>query len=178
MSTQFSRRDFGKFLGVGAAVATLAPLTLLEACSKESIASLVQILGTAGASVADLFDDSSIAAMLVKDTDAAVKEILAWQNGSPVQMAIEALNILARDYALIPVFGGNATIAALVTLGIGTIDAILSMLIQHVSTFVRPMARRHESLQNPPRTVKEFKRAFNAIVDSDPDPKYKALELK
>ena len=178
MSTQFSRRDFGKFTCVGAAMLCTAPMTLLEACTQESIASLVQILGTAGASVASLLGDAAIAATLQTDTAAAVAAVQGWKVGSPTEMAIEALDILARDYSLIPVVGGNVTVAAIITLSIGTIDSILNILVQHTSTFVRPMLRKHVSLKTPPKTVKEYKKAFNAIVDASDDPKYKALELK
>jgi len=177
MSTQFSRRDFGKFTCVGAALLCTAPMMLLEACSKESIAALVQILGTAGASVASLLGDAAIAATLQTDTAAAVTEINAWKSGSPVQMAIEALNILARDYALIPALGGNPTVAALITLGIGTIDSILALLPQPMM-LSKSQSRKHVSLNNPPKTVKDFKKAFNTIVDNSDDPKFKALELK
>jgi hypothetical protein len=152
---------------LGTLVGTL-PLT---ACSQTQIADLTNTLGTSAANIAKLEGNSTLSTKMLADTAAAVAAIDSWKSGSPATEAIEALNLVEDDLNLIP---GTSQYAALVDLCIGTVESILALLPQTSTTTTAPtaaaanVARRHVALANPPKTAKQFRQQWDAIVKANP----------
>ncbi len=136
-------------------------------CTKSQITSLLNTLGTYSASIATIEGDASAAATIKADTAAAVAAVNGCQSGgTAAQIAIQALNLLAADIDLIP---GTSQYALLITLSIGTIDAILALIpapaaAANVATVHRS---RIVTLTNAPKTSAEFKAQWNAIATAN-----------
>ena len=152
-----------------AAVLALATLTLVGCPAKSTVAALTSILGNASSSLASIEGNSTLATQISTDTAAAVKAIQGWQNGSPAQDAIQALNIVEDDINLIPI--KNDTVKALVVLTIGTAESILALIPSPPSTAHAMGAKSrtiHMPMANAPQTADEFKAQWNQIVAQEP----------
>jgi len=168
------RREFLKASATAGAVAILAPAAIFNVgCSKQTVADLVQTLGTAAANIATFEGNAALAQKLQTDTAAAVSAITNWQSGSPAQMAIEALNLVVDDLDLFPV---TAPYAALITLAIGTAISIITILSGGTTpAFFATRQGRAVLLANPPKTSKEFKSQWNTIEKQHPEWGFKPL---
>lgn len=147
-------------------------LTLVAAllgCSQSTLAALTSILGNAGASIAALQGNTTLAERLKTDTAAAVVAIENWKSGTPAQEAIEALNLVEDDLNLFPAIGKYGP---LIDLAIGTVESILALLPQpavSARTVAPHAAHRAVNLAQPaPKTASAFKRQWNAIAASNP----------
>lgn len=156
---------------IGIALAALVFILAPTACSDTTIAKLTQTLGNAAASVATLEGNTALAAKLTTDTTAAVTAITNWKSGTPAAMAIEALNLVEDDLALIP---GTSQFAPLIDLAIGTVESILALLPPSATAAVAAhtaaltKARPHILLSLPPKNEKQFKAQWNGIVAANP----------
>ena len=160
--------------GIAAIAVLLVGTIPTVGCSSSTIADLAQTLGNAGAQIASLENNPSLAAKLKADTAAAVSAITSWKSGSPATEAIEALNIVEDDLNLIP---GTSTYAPLIDLAIGTVESILALLPTSATvaapatlsehTAALKAARPNIVLSNPPKTKAQFKSPWNAIVAKD-----------
>lgn len=158
-----------QFLVGSTAVAGVSLLPIsLAGCSQDQLADLVNTLGTAAANLADLEGNTALANKLQVDVAAAANNVRNWKKGSAVDMAIEAMNLVEDDLYLIPIANQYAP---LITLTIGTVEAILSMLPHPVAP-PATQARRHRravQLAHPaPVTAKDFKKQWNAICVANP----------
>lgn len=160
-----NRRDFLTTASAAAVVSTL-PLSL-TGCNQNTIAELVQVLGNSASQIAALEGNTSLAAKLLTDTGAAVTAIDNWKTGSPTQMVIEVLNIVEDDLNLFPIAGPYIP---LIDLAIATVESIIALLpapSAPVAMSAKP--RRHVQLgYAPPKTAKEYKKRYNAIVAQHP----------
>lgn len=152
-----------------ASIALLAILSISQvACSSSTIAALASTLGNAGASIAVLENNPTLATQLRADTTAAVTAINSWKAGTPAQDVIQALNIVEADLNLIP---GTSQYTPLVDLAIGTVESILALLpqTQGVTANAR-MAGEHRNvrLTNAPKTAKQFKQQWNDTIGTYP----------
>jgi hypothetical protein len=156
-----------KFLQSSAATAlVLASPAFITGCNSNTIAELVQVLGNSAASIASLQGNTALAQKLKTDTAAAVVAVTNWKSGSPTQMIIEALNLVADDLNLFPQIGPYAP---LIDLAIGTVESILALLPAPVAPVAPHATRRTVTLAQPaPKTAKAYKAQFNAIVAGNP----------
>lgn len=149
-----------KFAALSVCIAfTMA--TIIGCPSKNVIAALTTTLGNAAASVAQIEGNRQLAEQLQTDTAAAVKAISSWQNGSPAQNAIQALDIVRDDLYLIPAANQYAP---LITLAIGTVDSLLQLLPQPAGVKAQAANHPRVNLPNTPKTSSEFKKQWNDIV--------------
>lgn len=182
---------------IGGQAAKAAPIVLgmlflglllpLAGCNAQQTgAELVTALGTAVASL-ETIEGNSVAAVKVQtDTTAAAAAFTNWKAGTPAQDVIEALNLVEDDLNLLPVSPQDQ---ALVDLGIGVVDELLALLPAPAST-VQPavyrgsvqmlqasdVKHRHPKLKKPVKSVKEFKKQWNAIVATHPELKAAAAK--
>jgi hypothetical protein len=142
--------------------------------SSQTIASLVQVLGSSAASIASLEGNTSLAQKLQTDTAAAVVAVTNWKAGTVAQDVIEALNLVEDDLNLFPVLGAYGP---LIDLAIGTIESILALLPQPAAPAAAHVAHRAVHLNQPaPKTASAYKSQWNAIVASNP--KLTAAKIK
>jgi hypothetical protein len=140
-------------------------------CTKTQVVDLLNTLGNAGAAVAALEGNATVASTIRTDTAAAVTAVQNWQQEpSAAQTAIEALNLLATDLDLIP---GTSQYAPLITLAIGTVDSLLALIpvpaaTASVATAHSVSNHRSVSLVNPPKTAAQFKSQWNGIIKANP----------
>lgn len=146
-----------------ALVCTLAIVFNTTACSQNTIAQLAQVLGNAGANIAQLEGNSDLSLKLQTDTTAAVSAITNWKTGTPAQEAIEALNLVADDLSLIP---GTSKYQPLIVLAVGTVESILALLPQP-ATQSRVVVKSRVQLTNPPKNAGDFKKQWDAIAASN-----------
>lgn len=159
---------FGAVKGATIAVLCLTLALPLAGCQQQqTIASLTQILGTAGASVAALEGNSPLATQLTNDTNAAVTAIQNWKQGTAAQEVIEALKIVQDDLSLFP---QTNQYAPLIDLALATTESILALLpASSVQASLNHATVRHVTLASPaPKSSKEFKKRWNAIVSQNP----------
>lgn len=155
------------------AIVTSAALVLpLLGCPQQStIANLTNTLGTAAARIAILQGDPVLGNRITVDKEAAVAAITNWKPGSNSDMAIQALNLVMDDLNLIP---AASPYAALIDIAIITAQGIIAELAPAASPAVvnpepqaqrAPRARRQPKVSAPaPKTDKEFKQQWNAVV--------------
>jgi len=161
--------------GIAAIAVMLVGMIPTTGCSSATIADLAQTLGNAGAQIATLENNPTLAAKLKADTAAAVSAIASWKSGSPATEAIEALNIVEDDLDLIP---GTSTYAPLIDLAIGTVESILALLPTSAAVVAPATLSAHTAtlkakrpgiaITNPPKTKGDFKKQWNAIVAESP----------
>jgi hypothetical protein len=147
------------------------------ACGTADIAALVQTLGGAASSIADIEGNSNLAAKLKVDTTAAADAVLNWKSGTPATEVIEALNLVQDDLDLFPV-GSEAT--ALIDLAIGTTEAIITEITSKApaasSVAVAHVAHRAVTLTKPPKNAAEFKKQYQTIIAANPQLQKYALK--
>lgn len=143
------------------AVLVITALLSVPACSKDTIAALVNTLGNAAASVAALEGNSVLADALTRDTAAAVRAINGWEKGSPAQEAIQALNLVVADLNLFP---QTAPYQPLIVLAVTTAEAIIAILSPS-SNRERRMAEAKFS--DAPKNAAQFRSRWNAIALSN-----------
>lgn len=145
--------------------------------TQTTIAQLVAILGQATSKIAEAENNPSLAAKISTDSAAASAAILNWQNGSPEQDAVEALNILEDDLNLIPVVGQDVLFIGLVDLAIGTVEAILSRLPASTRLQNKVVRRVVPPVKLPRFTnpADSFQDKWNSIVAKDK--RLRGLEL-
>jgi hypothetical protein len=159
-----NRRSFLQSASGTCTVLAFSPaLLLLEGCpSKDTVAALVQTLGNSASSIAEVEGNTVLAQKLKTDTTAAVSAIQNWQDGSPAQLAIEAVNLVIDDLDLIPAAGPYEP---LIVLALGTAASIIAILnggqAQPINVIMR--SSRSVYLPDPPKTATEYKKRWNAI---------------
>jgi hypothetical protein len=158
---------------VAALCLTLTVLPLSGCDTQATLAELVQTLGSADGQVANLQGNVQLAAQINTDTTAAVNAITNWKNGTPAQDVIEALNIVEDDLNLIP---AASQYAGLIDIAIATVQTLLALLPAPAPTVAVAQARtahasvphRTVNVANPPKTAKQFKKRWNAMVAANP----------
>lgn len=141
-------------------------------CEKSTITALTSTLGNAASAIAALEGNGPLATQLKTDTAAAVQAINDWKTGTSAQAVIQALGIVEQDLNLIP---GTSQYAPLIDIAIATVQSILSLL--PVSTTPQAVHARTVHLGYPaPKTAREFKKKWNAVVAADP--KLSAAKIK
>lgn len=156
-------------LGGFALIAVLLVVTLpLAGCPQQStLAALVTTLGNAAASIASFEGNTALAQKLKIDVAAASQAVLNWKSGTPPQMAIEALTLVEDDLNLFPV---ASVYTPLIDLAIGTTISIIELLNPANPTpAVGATNRRAVHLASPPKSAKQFKAQWNAIVKQHPE---------
>jgi len=158
-----------------AVVLLIIPVMLLTqvACTSQStIAALVSTLGTATASIAALEGNTALAAKVKADTADAAAAVLAWKSGTPSQMVIEALNIVADDLNLIPYV---TPYVALIDIGIATIESIITIVASKspapasAVNAKRATVRRQVKLAvKTPKTRNQFVKLWNEAAAANP----------
>lgn len=161
------------------AVCTLIP-TACDSSTQKTASALVSVVGTSVASLLILENDPTDAAKLQKDFQAASTAVLNWQQGTPAQDVVQALNILSADLDLIPV---SAQDQALIELAIGTTDEIIALFAPTTTStpvtaspvslriaYEKQVARKHhKKLAGPILTAKDFKKQWNAELKKHPE---------
>lgn len=151
-------------------IAVLVLCSFMWACwSQQNIAALVSIMTNAASSIASAGNNPTLAQKIKTDGDAAAAAVLNWQNGSPVQEAEQALNILLDDLSLIP---GTSQYAPLVAICVSAAEAILALLpqpTQSAKTKARLGASQKAALKSAPKNAKDFKKQWNAIRAQHPE---------
>lgn len=148
------------------AIASFLALTLIGCPAQNTIASLVAILGNSTATIATLEGNDALAQKLRTDTAAAVVAVTNWKSGTPAQEAIQALNLVEDDLNLLPMLGPYGP---LIDLAIGTTEAILALLPQSATAPAARTTHRTVHLNQPaPKSARQYKAQFNAIVASNP----------
>lgn len=155
-----------EFLKSAVAVSALSMFTLTETgCSQSQLAQLTQVLGTDATNLATALGQSTLATQIQQSTSAAVTAINNWKKGTPAQDVIAALGIVEANLNLIPMAGPYT---GLIDLALGTLQAILALLPAPTAMTVSHI--RMVRLGHPaPKTAKEFKKQWNAIVDAKSD---------
>lgn len=142
-------------------------VAMLLACQPSTVASYVQIIGNAGASLAAILNNPTLSAKLKTDTATAVAQINAFVPGTTCQNIEASAQILMTDYQdIIALFGAAvpANVQALVDLAVTTLLALLPLL-----PGCKAPAMFHAKAGVPPaKDAKEFKKRWNLIVDNDP----------
>ena len=147
-------------------VAAVLLLTTI-ACTQNQIAQEVQIIGNAGASLAAILNNPTLAAKLKTDTADAVAAVNAWKQGTSCQNVTQAIQILMTDYNDIAATFGSAVpanISALIGLATTTALAILALL----PGCQPPVGLKATPGVVPATDAKDFKAKWNKIVESDP----------
>lgn len=150
------------------AIASFLALTLIGCPAQNTIASLIAILGNSTATIAALEGNDALAQKLRTDTAAAVVAVTNWKSGTPAQEAIQALNLVEDDLNLLPMLGPYGP---LIDLAIGTTEAILALLPQSVTAPAARTASPRRAVhlnQSAPKSARQYKAQFNAIVASNP----------
>jgi hypothetical protein len=152
---------------LAAMMALLSMIPMIGCPQQQTLASLASILGNAGGMIAAIEGNVALSAQIKTDTAAAVIAIQNWKSGTPAQEVIAALNIVSADLNLIP---GTSAYAPLVDLAISTVDAILLLLPAPATGAIAPHASGRAVTFNPnaPKTAKDFKKQWNAIVSANP----------
>ena len=150
------------------AVLVAASLLLASvACNQSQIAAEVQIIGNAGASLATILNNPTLAAKLKKDTDDAVAAINGWKSGTSCQNVEQVVTILMTDYNdIVASFGATVppNVTALIGLATTTLLAILALM----PGCQPPAAMKAKAVGAPATDAKDFKARWNKIVASDP----------
>lgn len=129
----------------------------LTACNQNTTAALVGIAGTAIATLETIEGHTDAAAKIQADFQAAQTAVLNWKQGSPTQDVAQALQLVISDLDLLP---GSSKDRAYITLALGTVQSVLDLFAQ---TGVAAHAVVGTRLENPPKTVEEFKAQWNAL---------------
>jgi hypothetical protein len=174
-----NRRNALKIFATGAALALYTPALLLTGCwDAGSIASLVQTLGGASSSLAAILGNTALAATITNLTAQAVAAVGSWKPGTPTAEAIEAINLL--EGAIGQITGISPTVALLITLALGTADAILALLPRPAVTgqvMVAMNKRQRVRLNNPPKKKAEFRTQWNGLIDGSADATLMAAKI-
>jgi hypothetical protein len=153
------------------AVLVAASLLLATvACNQSQIAAEVQIIGNAGASLAAILNNPTLAAKLKTDTADAVAAINGWKAGTPCQNVEQAIQVLMTDYNDIAASFGSAVppnVTALIGLATTTVLAILA-LMPGCQVPAALQAKGAKAVGHPAADAKDFKARWNSIVASDP----------
>jgi len=169
------------FLKSSAASVAILALPSLTGCSSTTIADLVQTLGNSASQIAAIEGNASLASKLLTDTGAAVTAIDNWKAGSPTQEVIEVLNVVEDDLNLFPI---TSAYAPLIDLAIATAESIIALLPASPAPLatgtygaVAHTPHRHVQLgYAPPKSAKEYRKRFNAIVAAHPEYKISKLQ--
>jgi hypothetical protein len=145
-------------------IAVLPVATVTTGCNQNTVAALVNTLGTSAASIASLEGDTALSTKLQTDTAAAVSAVTNWKTGTPAQTAIEAITLVEDDLNLFPL---NTSYEPLIVLALGTAASIIAIL-NPGAVSARISQRRSVSLSNPPKTSKQYKAQWNAICAQNP----------
>ena len=167
---ELGRRAFLK--GSAATVAAYstipAGLVLVNGCGAGTIAALIKTLGNAASQIAAMEGNTTLAQQITTDTAAAVTAVTNWKSGSPVQMAVEALNIVMDDLNLFP---AAAAFAPWINLAIITVEAILALLPAPIAAHAlatHPNWRHPIKHQPAPKTASAFVSQWNTMRALNP----------
>jgi hypothetical protein len=138
--------------------------------SQSTLAALVNVLGSATSTLATIQGDPALAQQIKTDTAAAVAAITNWKKGTPAQMVVEALGIVADDLNLIPYAGPYVP---LISLALVTVQEIVTLITANSPTPVaahKPKVTQRQVVYSGkiPKNDKQFREAWNKIVASDP----------
>ena len=140
------------------------------ACNQSQIAAEVQIIGNAGATLAGILNNPTLAGKIRTDTADAVAAVNGWKAGTTCQNVEQAIQILVTDYNDIAASFGSTVppnVAALIGLATTTAAAILTLLpgCQAPAPLKAEVGRSNVA---PATSKGEFKARWNKIVASDP----------
>jgi hypothetical protein len=159
-----------KTLEILMAVCVLLSSIFVSGCNSNTVADLVITLGNAASSVAALEGNSSLSTKLTADVATAATDIKNWKTGSPTQEVVEALNLVQADLSLFP---QTDQYAPLIALSISTVESILEIVVPNPTTAfphtnADSVARAKVSAPAP-KTARDFKNRWNAIVAANPN---------
>ena len=122
---ELSRRDFAKLSAGGAALAALAPVTIMEGCSV-NVTSLINAVINSVTAIIRVADPSATwLPGLVKALAALQAAEATWTNTGTVSVIIDALDVLEAVCAVIPL---TALYSPLIDILISGIEAVLAAL--------------------------------------------------
>lgn len=163
-----TRRSFARGFCILTALAGALPSMLLEGCeSQQTIADLINTLGSAAAQLATYENNPTLAAKLQTDVAAAANAVLNWKKGTPSQLVVEALNLVEDDLNLFPLAGPYVP---LIDLAIATVEGILSELgltPAAASADAAQPVHRHRKIivaYKAPKNAKAFAAKWNALA--------------
>ena len=169
-----TRRQFGKNVIIGGAVAAVAgaDLLMLTGCpQQDTLSALVATLGDAVSRLAAAQGLPADIVALIKQYSAdASAKIASWVKGTPSQMIIEALGILEDEINKLPF---QLPYANLIDLAIIAVDSVIQFVTKNSPVNLqayrakvphRTSAYAGKAPQNP----QEFRTAWNNIVATDP----------
>lgn len=162
-----NRRKFCILTALAAAI----PSMLLEGCeSQQTIADLINTLGSAAVQLATYESNPTLAAKLQADVAAASQAVLGWKKGTPGDMVVEALNLVEDDLNLFPMAGPYVP---LIDLAIITVEQILISLKLATPVTGGPKSvgapatqhrRRVITGYKAPKNSKEFKEKWDSLA--------------
>lgn len=158
------KASLGLILGL---VTSSLVLTTTGCASQQTLAALVSTVGTSVATLEAIEGASpQLIQKVQQDTAIATQDVLNWKQGSPTQDIINALNLVQDDISVLPVPPQDA---ALVSLAIGTIDQILTIVqVSSGTTPVTTAKNIHFKLKHQIKNSKEFKKEWNSILATNP----------
>lgn len=150
---------------VAAVLCTSMVMTTTGCNGQTTAAQLIATVGTAVATLETLQGNTAVVVQIQSDTRAAQLAIQNWKSGTPAQDVLQALTILQSDINLLPV---NATDQALIQLALGTVEQIVALFPGAVPPVAAAKAVRPVKLEFTVRNKNDFKKQWNAIVNSNP----------
>lgn len=131
-----TRRSFFQRLGIGLAVAVLAPTTLLTGCAF-SVTGMLDTIISAIQGILKVATGASWATDLTNALSALQQAAASWISGGAVAIVEDALNTLESMLAVIPT---TAVYSALVAIIVTGIESILNFFSPPATALVKPRA--------------------------------------
>lgn len=151
---------------------------------QKTAANLITVVGNSVTALVQIEGLSVDAVKLKADFSAASIAVLNWKQGTPAQDVVQALNILDDDLDLIPALTDAQK--ALIVLGIGTVDEIITLIdpsaqapvgtpvaaqvaFTWTSYQVTASRRHHRKLARPVWNARDFKKQCKELAKQYPE---------
>jgi hypothetical protein len=155
--------------------------------SQQTAADMITTVGTAVASLEAIEGNTSAVQAIQTDFAAASSAVANWKTGTPTQQVAEALALVESDLNLLPVSSQDQ---ALIDLAIGTVDQLLvefpgtstattpavTKVSFHYAFYQTQVQHRTVHLAKAPKSKKDFKAQWNAVLKARPQ--FKAAAVK